>query len=1372
MYLIAIPVDVIAFNPECSGYRDGEELWKCWSTMSGASDSQSIGDQPIQSPSVSEEILYELGYSISPSTEEDEAAVTLSTETNHPSQSSSITHEDWCNADVKNISKSGNSSSFEKANRIVCESHIKRFEDIEFQIGVDSSGVSSYPGHKLKDKKYLRKFKRRRRSKKGVTCSPTKLEAICREMSGLVVSEDDGSALETSPESVRSEEVTLQKKEANRGSCGNLDNLTVNEGSDGAPGGESKNKRDEIDSESEGQHSGDIAVILSENNEKPLMEETMEVVQDSPTESVDEVHPSESHSHMCSESRSQDVLEPNVEESITQGFEATDNAESYDCTVSSCNNENTEVGRQNQEKDEISVEKEHDSLSSSRNSSPNNNLESSGNSSEILISDHKNDSLPKEYFYETFNENLKEISVRVRRLSEESIAVYTGNSNTKQKAANQLIQISPSSSTSDLPKFDDLSTPNEFLSEQQETVVSETKKDLNDKQNTPVFCHKNVGLKTFSIRVRRLSGDTIASYMSNASSPSKSQNTQKDIFKSPKSPLKSKSTSCRSKRQASNSGKKTKECSLTKPPMLKARNSQVCEPQGSESLRSRRVQNKKEQSEKGDSLRGKRSKSGMLESFSEVNFRHKLNPRNSKAQLKRETRVPKTQTLDFSKTIHDNSDVNLLTQLKNCTVSIRKFDFGTSFTQQAAKQRSSCTSEIFKIPLAPVVHEGRRKSSRNSNRHVNSSSPPLMSCTKVSRTQRKQARLELETMSEVHIPRNLTRVRLRRGKLEKLDNSSQGELLNTSDKHVHGKDTVSSADSKRKSTRSLRQKKSTMQIHDGGSNNCLNTEKEMEITGTSNVDDCRESLAYSHSSPVKLCSVRVRRLSGDTIASYMSREKIPGLFDNIVKNLTKRSERPILNDAVQKMGEMNSVSDFLIPSVPARKRRKSGETVSSLSKWSTRRQALKTSNTRQTPKRKWIDTDSVDSESTIRPCSVKLSRLDPDSVSHCGHNLKQGEVNMPNHIHNPTLNVNNLDKVMDDELYCLRRFLQVPSFVESKPSIISTTATGNTSTGKLEVPKVKACSVVLKRITKKRNFESVNIKKVIAKQLADNVAFSSGSESVHEEEEDFDINKLLCSLKEGEVKGKEASPEALTKKAEDKTSGISVEMLETKGNERERVDFQGLVDSQTGEIFNKLSSLPESNDTELQDNEIRKTTKEFTESSEDEPLFNPTFMEISSTHNDEESVKVKEGSDDECIVVQVTSRKGSDPIEPVQVANEEKNDYNEESNENLAVKDDVLENLLPLRRKPESDIWSDDLPDIEVNDLPDIEVNDQILQASEEDHLKTLSCISVYTDNSSSCQFGEKGHKSVESNRDYFQLANKTKDCSVRLQRIDSSFNS
>ena len=1362
---------VIAFNPECFGYRDGEELWQCWSTMSGASDSQSIGDQPIRSPSVSDEILYELGYSISPSTEEDEDAVTLSTKINQPSHSSSITHEDCCNADVKGISKSENSSSFEKANRVVCESHIKRFDDIDFQIGVDSSVVSSYPGHKLKDKKYLRKFKRRRRSKKGVTCSPTKLEAICREMSGLVVSEDDGSALETSPESVRSEEGTLQKKEANRGSYGNHDNLTVNEGSDGAPGGESKNKRDEIDSESEGQHSEDIAVILSENNEKPLMEETMEVVQDSPTESVHEVHPRESHSRMCSETRSQDKVELNVEELIAQGLEETDKAESYDCMVSSCNNENTEVGRQSQEKDEISVEKENDSLSSTRNNSPN-NLESSGNSSDKLLSDYKNESLPKEYFYEQFDKNLKEFSVRVRRLSEESIAIYTGNSNTEQKAADQLIQTSPSSSTSDLPKFDDLSTPNEFLSEQQETGVSETEKHLNDKQNTPVFCHENLGLKTFSIRVRRLSGDTIASYMSNASSPSKSQNTQKNIFKSPKSPLKSKSTKCRSTRQASNSGKKTKEYPVRKP-KLKARNSQVRETQGSESSRSRRVQNKKEQCEKGDSLRGKRSKSGMLESFSEVNFQHKLNPRNSKAQLMRETRVPKTQTLDFSKTVHDNYDVNLLTQLKNCTVSIRKIDFGTSFTQQAAKQRSSCTSEIFKIPLAPVEHEGRRRSSRNSNRHVNSSSPPLMSCTKVSRTQRKQTRLELETMSEVHIPCNLTRVRLRRGKLEKLDNSSQGELLDTSDKHVHGKDTVSSADSKGKSTRSLRQKKSTMQIHDGGSNNCLNTEKEMEITGTSNVDNCRESLAYSHSSPVKLCSVRVRRLSGDTIASYMSREKIPGLFDNIVKNLTKRSERPILSDAVQKMGEMNSVSDFLIPSVPARKRRKSGETVSSLSKWSTRRQALKTSNTRQTPKRKWIDTDSVDSESTIRPCSVKLSRLDPDSVSHCGHNLKEGEVNMPNHIHNPTLNVNNLDKVMDDELYCLRRFLQVPTLVESKPSILSTTATGNTSTGKLEVPKVKACSVVLKRITKKRNFESVNIKKVIAKQLADNVEFSSGSESVHEEEEDFDINKLLCSLKEGEVKGKEVRPEAVTwtKKAEDKTSGISVEMLETKENERERVDFQGLVDSQTGEIINNLSSLPESNDIELQDNEIGKTTKEFAESSEDEPLFNPTLIKISSTHNDEESVKVKEGSDDECIVVQVTSRKGSDSTEPIQVANVEKND-SEESNENLAVKDVVMEKLLPPRRKPESDIWSDDLPDIEVNDLPDIEVNDPILQASEEDHLKTLSCISVYTDNSSSCQFGEKGHKSVESNRDYFQLANKTKDCSVRLQRIDSSFNS
>lgn len=41
--------------------------------MSSVSDNQSNWEQPIRSPSVSDEILYELGYSISPSTEEDEA---------------------------------------------------------------------------------------------------------------------------------------------------------------------------------------------------------------------------------------------------------------------------------------------------------------------------------------------------------------------------------------------------------------------------------------------------------------------------------------------------------------------------------------------------------------------------------------------------------------------------------------------------------------------------------------------------------------------------------------------------------------------------------------------------------------------------------------------------------------------------------------------------------------------------------------------------------------------------------------------------------------------------------------------------------------------------------------------------------------------------------------------------------------------------------------------------------------------------------------------------------------------------------------------------------------------------------------------------
>lgn len=201
--------------------------------MSSVSDNQSNWEQPIRSPSVSDEILYELGYSISPSTEEDEAGDHLTTEATDQTKSNKglIINDSTCitRLDVKHTKESDSNSRLRSAEA----NKQKEYEEIDFQIGIESAGTT-YPGHKLKDKKYLRKIKKRKRRKKGTTCSPTKLEAICREMSGLVVSEDDVSATETSPESDQIDEGLLRKQQSDERSpkSSNPERLTTKHGRD------------------------------------------------------------------------------------------------------------------------------------------------------------------------------------------------------------------------------------------------------------------------------------------------------------------------------------------------------------------------------------------------------------------------------------------------------------------------------------------------------------------------------------------------------------------------------------------------------------------------------------------------------------------------------------------------------------------------------------------------------------------------------------------------------------------------------------------------------------------------------------------------------------------------------------------------------------------------------------------------------------------------------------------------------------------------------------------------------------------------------------------------------------------------------------
>lgn len=97
-----------------------------------------------------------------------------------------------------------------------------------------------------------------------------------------------------------------------------------------------------------------------------------------------------------------------------------------------------------------------------------------------------------------------------------------------------------------------------------------------------------------------------------------------------------------------------------------------------------------------------------------------------------------------------------------------------------------------------------------------------------------------------------------------------------------------------------------------------------------------EVLKFSQLLFIKFCSVRVRRLSGDIIVSYIN--KTLGMFDSIVKNLIRRFEQNlVLKIENQRREELNSVLDFRVFLLFLRKRRKSGDFLFSLFKWSIRR---------------------------------------------------------------------------------------------------------------------------------------------------------------------------------------------------------------------------------------------------------------------------------------------------------------------------------------------------------------------------------------------------------------------------------------------------
>ncbi|XP_061183810.1 uncharacterized protein LOC133192006 [Saccostrea echinata] len=1319
--------------------------------MSGQTDNF-IGDQPVTSPSVSDEILYELGYSISPSQEENEGADEVAPKTVGQSE---------LNTDLTSNSHSFNlvpelpkelENSLQKVGSVLTEEE-KRFEETDFQIGIDSS-VVTYPGHKLKDKKYLQKIKKRKRRKKRTTCSPTKLEAICREMSGLVVSEDDTSTTETSPESLNSEEGGLQQDITNNRNTEDQNDeseLMQQSSSEGMQEGHDSNTNLENHCNDYSEHNEDGELTAVSSKEKQFVD----VRELSPNEETREIQPSPTGiPQKCSKS--------DKEDDVTNFADITEmtSTDVNGFIFKSLSNEDTEFESTGKESNDSSVKEPVNSQLSS---------DLSGNTN-----------VCQEFSYEDLFGNIKKCSIKVRRLSEESIALYTGGSPKKQTSVCGTSEVSYASCSKQPlfleppvqsePLFHEPSAQSAQSENGKETVVGNETEVTETSSGNPK--ENIINLKPLLVRVRRLSGESIASYTGSAMSPQKGKNKDNE-FKVPESPSKLKSNERRrserfTKTENLSPERKAKKQmpspskSVNLKAKVKASNSATNQSQKPESSRSFRGEKLEEQRDNiTRSKRGRRSRPGLFESISEINFKHHLKSHTvmKKLEERRNENLGHSKNSRLLENLSDISCKNFLEQIKKCSVSLEKIVVDSSLTKIREKPRSaddkkSSDFDNFKVPMEPKLYLEQKRSGRRTNTSTISLSPGSSSekgssPRAVHKPNRKPISLQREAASEINYGTRTSRSQSWQEQfIKSLANKSPCKSPNEFEIENFNND----GSLKRTSPR-VRKLSGVSAVNTEMKDTQNKTKKSKKSERSQ-----QESMKASQSSPIKLCSVNIPRLSSSEIARYMN--KNVGIFDDIVKELKKRTEKSITEEVVKENAAKNSSSEFLVPTLPVRKRRGSGDTISSLSKWSTRRQPLKTPkpNTRKAPKKKWIDMESVDSESSVRPCSVKLMRLDPDSVSNCPHDLNQTGDSMPNQIVNPALNVSNVDQVVDDELYCLRRFLQVP--IVPEPELDVTAVSENISAGKQENPKLKSCSVVLKRITKKQNLKSVNIKKVIAKQLADNVAFSSGSESDHDEEEScMDIDKLLFSLKETTAVNTHldgpAQGDFLSNQPEVEAIDRSTSTLESTNNRKEDGNISGTNNVADEEITDNLSLPGNGNEDGKKDNGIVDWSRLRAEgSSEDIVSTNVISAEVIMAE-DKPAENIVQPLDQENVpltldaIFEETKRKCTEKL------------VNKDFEVSVEVHKNLTETVkLSEKRKPESDIWSDSLPDLDLDDVN--------LEKAKAIQMKSLSTASVCSTSNSS--FKEDGGKekdtSADLHKDYFNLADMTKKCSVRLEKI------
>ncbi|XP_048757165.2 uncharacterized protein LOC125667612 [Ostrea edulis] len=1288
--------------------------------MNVQSENHNIGEQPVRSPCVSDEILYELGYSISPSQEEKDESDHLTRKAVDQSEikkdfvdqseftENFVKNRNTSKLDVKQVEESGNSTK-----EIACVLD-KEKKQTDVHIGSEVF-ITSYPGHKLKDKKYLRKIKKRRRRGKGTTCSPTKIEAICREMSGLVVSEDDASATETSPESVQSEERTLHRNDSNEINLQDHNHESItskqihnetsekeNEDTNGDHSSmiELKSKTENCNS------SGETTAVSSTDDENLSKEEDNEVEGElSPNEGIPS-NPT-SNTQKCTKSGSEDEVANSSE------MKETGSTDIHGSLI----NENMEIESTEKESGANSVKKQVILLSSS-SSDGNNYIDSNENSSQSgkgkMLTTQKITSDCEEYSYEELFGNIKKCSIKIRRLSEESIALYTGSSPNKQTNRNLPSEVShvPAIPTLNnqppLLRGEECSETSPTETSKAETIATDESPD-NSKENG--YTGSVMGPEKVQVENGKFKTTHRPSKLKSSNRRRSRRRLSDEICPSPEPKAKHKTSPSKSDIL------KTQEATY-KPSFSETR---VCE--NLRSLRGGKIVNQKV----ATNPRNRRERPGLFRSLSEVNFEHKK----STKLMNLEERNPNTkqsQNSPFTEKFSALTCKKFLEQIKKCSVNLKKIKCDSPLTGIAEKARSTVDLqkvdlETFKVPLTPEIYL------RQQRMHIKTpkidSGLSFEASTKVVNKPPTKLPSQQKAVSETNFHHNLSREQSWHQKFMASLNKSRISESGV-EKELCNSETCSSVNMKACSVRLRKLSGDSIASFNQGvvSSNSKNLgaiTKELRSDDASQLGHASES-----SSPIKPCSVSIQRLSRDAITTHLKRSMLT-IFD---KDLARTEKSASVG---KESSSVSGTLGFIVPSLPVRKRRGSGDTMSSLSKWSTKRQPLKATkpNRGKAPKRKWIDSDSVESESSVRPCSVKLFRLDPDSVSNCAHIQKNGGDSMPHQIRNPALNVTNVDKVVDDELYCLRRFLQVPLVPEPGSSGISENA--NKSIGKHDVHKMmKPCSVVLKRITKNQNLQSVNIKKVIAKQLAENVEFSSESESSHEDEESsMDINKLLFSLSTG---GEEKNKGHENEPAQDDIF-LSTEVI---GKVCEGAAYTKDVDNHNSmeDEITEGSSLPDRGNgkKDLATAEVMGSTADDSEGNPSDPVVIQTAVKILTDEKTAEEMLLPgdrrgapQTSDAICKEVN---------INPMNIS-----EVSKKRTENLT------ETVpLPVRR-PESDIWSDDLPDIDVD----------------------LSVASVCSTSNSSLKgdAGKNGETCADLQRDYFQLAKLTKSCSVRLQKID-----